>query len=242
MLKDMKDKKFKTVGSVALVMAAVTTLCANYARDTHYDEGSQGYGYDIHEDEAVAYIYPRGDTDGMIKMDAKGNVSYEHPEYDEEEENVDEDEDDEWEEPIRTDGTITDKDGKKHAFLFWKGETHEGWDFTKGFCVKGRDTQGFLEASLTKLSLTKKEQDDFIAYWLPKLKANRYNVIFFQSYGYDMTNLKTKVLPDTFITVSMAYYPSDGYVYIKPQDLLSRRRKGATAVEWSGGMIKDPDI
>ncbi len=69
----------------------------------------------------------------------------------------------------------------EYNYLYWEGDIYANYDLTKGFCVKGEDTAKFLEDSLEKLGLNRKEANEFIVYWLPLMQNNRYNIISFQT-------------------------------------------------------------
>ncbi|MBU3143847.1 hypothetical protein [Clostridium sp. CF012] len=47
----------------------------------------------------------------------------------------------------------------------------------KGFVVKGSETEKFLQEKLEYLGLTPKEYNEFIVYWLPVMKENKYNLL-----------------------------------------------------------------
>ena len=110
---------------------------------------------------------------------------------------------------------------------------------SKGFCVKGEDTAEFLEKALERLGLTRKEANEFIVFWLPRMQENEYNIISFQTKAYtDAAKLLVSPAPDTVIRVFMTYAPSEKYVEIEEQELSAPERKGFTVVEWGGTDIK----
>lgn len=75
-----------------------------------------------------------------------------------------------WKVTADKNGTLH-KNGKRYNYLFWEGENSKtDWDFSTGFCVKGKDTANFLEKTLSKLGLNDKDINDFIVYWLPQRK------------------------------------------------------------------------
>jgi len=80
-------------------------------------------------------------------------------------------------------------------------------------------------------------------YWLPKLENNPYNVISFQTTNYqDAFVLDVSPVPDTVIRINMAFYGTDEYVEMEPQDLASmnpslEEREGLVLVEWGGENI-----
>ena len=82
----------------------------------------------------VIYLYPEEETDVKVKLDYKGDLTCTYPKY----ENG-------WEVTALPDGTLKDKDGMEYNYLYWEGQLTADWDRSKGFCVKGEDTERFLE-------------------------------------------------------------------------------------------------
>ena len=132
--------------------------------------------------------------------------------------------------------------GAGHSFVLidvkGKGansEHHSTITDTAGFCVKGEDTAKFLENSLQKLGLNRKEANEFIVYWLPLMGDNPYNIISFQTNIYtDAAKLNISPPPDTLIRVFMAWKSSENYVELPVQQLTAPERNGFTVVEWGG--------
>ena len=137
---------------------------------------------------------------------------------------------------------LYDKDGNQYPYLFWEGDIRIKPDLSKGFCVKGEDTESFLKDALRRLGLTDAEAADFISYWCPEMQQNKYNIITFQTSRYeDVSGLIVSPEPDTVIRVNMLWYASDKPVDIAPQELGAVNpavRKGFTVVEWGGEEFK----
>jgi len=110
---------------------------------------------------------------------------------------------------------------------------------SEGFCVKGEDSAVFLEQSLAKLGLTRKEANEFIVYWLPLMEQNPYNIIQFQTDAYTQAaELLIDPAPDTVIRVFMTFRAAQEYVEFEPQELTAPTREGFTVVEWGGTQIQ----
>ena len=93
----------------------------------------------------------------------------------------------------------------------------------------------FLEEALEKLGLNRREANEFIVYWLPRMEQNPYNIIAFQTDVYtEAARLEVNPKPDTLIRVFMAWQKSDDYVELEEQELWAPERKGFTVVEWGG--------
>ena len=176
----------------------------------------------------VIYLYPEEKTEVSVELDFNGTLMATYPEYN-----------NGWQVTAMPDGTLFDKDGNEYSYIFWDGISSIEYDFSKGFCVKGEDTAEFLRESLKKLGLTPREYNEFIVYWLPLMQSNKYNVISFQTDRYtDNALLNVTPSPDTVIRVYMAYYGSDEYVDIPPQELSAPERDGFTLIEWGGSKVR----
>ncbi len=176
----------------------------------------------------VIYLYPEEETDVSVKLDYNGNLFCTYPSYN-----------NGWKVTAQPDGTLIDEKGIEYNYLYWEGITNIEYDFSEGFCVNGEDTAEFLEWALDELGLNRKEANEFIVFWLPKMKENKYNIISFQTKAYtDNAKLDIAPAPDTLIRVFMAYKPSDVRKNI-PEQILSRpERKGFTVIEWGGTEVK----
>ncbi len=173
----------------------------------------------------VIYLYPEAPTEVSVKLTLDGELTCTYPAYG-----------DGWDNfTAYPDGTLFGPDGKEYYCLYWEGKQNTVYDFSKGFCVKGSDTAAFLEWALEAQGLTPREANEFIIYWLPRLEANPYNVISFQTTAYtDGAVLEVTPTPDTLIRVFMAYLPSEVAVEIPAQTFEPVERTGFTAVEWGG--------
>ena len=106
--------------------------------------------------------------------------------------------------------------------------------------VRGEDTAAFLEDALANLGLTEREANEFIIYWLPQMKANKYNLISFQTEAYtDNAVLDISPAPDTVIRVFMAWRAIAGPVEVEAQEFTVPVREGFTVVEWGGAEITE---
>lgn len=173
----------------------------------------------------VIYLYPEEETQVEVKLDYEGELTTTYPAY----ENG-------WEVLAQPDGTLTDaKTGREYYCLFWEGISENDYDLSKGFVVKGDETQDFLEEALAKLGLTEREANEFIIYWLPQMEGNAYNLISFQGESYtDKATLDITPAPDSVIRVFMAWKGLDAAVEVEPQSLEAIERTGFTVVEWGG--------
>lgn len=178
-------------------------------------------------EKPVIYLYPEQEQEVSVRLDYDGKLTCTYPAYD-----------DGWNVTAAQDGTITDESGQEYNYLYWEGDSNQEYDFSEGFCVAGENTAEFLEDALVRLGLTRREANEFIVYWLPRMEQNEYNLISFQSEAYtDHARLSIQPEPDTVIRVFMAYKPLDHYQEIPEQPLSAPERSGFTVVEWGGSEL-----
>ena len=193
------------------------------------------YGVMYNPDETAApekpviYLYPETETEVRVRLDYDGVLTCTYPAYE-----------DGWTVTAAPDGTLTDAAGKTYSYLYWEGEGPADYDFSKGFCVRGEDTAAFLEEALARLGLTRREANEFIVYWLPRMQDNPWNLIAFQDGAYtEKARLEIEPAPDTLIRVFMAWLPLEERIELPPQPLPTPARTGFTVVEWGGAEISD---
>lgn len=174
----------------------------------------------------IIYLYPETPTVCSVNIETKGEFTCTYPQY----------KANGWENfTAYPNGNLIFPDGKEYYALFWEGIKDVEWDFSKGFCVPGDDTEQFLEWALLEQGLSQREANEFIIYWLPLMQDNAYNVISFQSKNYtDAFSLNINPAPDSVLRVFMAYYPSETMMEIPEQSFEKFVREGFTVVEWGG--------
>lgn len=188
------------------------------------DEPDPG-GYDA---KPVVYLYPETETAVTVTLDYDGELTCTYPAY----ENG-------WTVTAQPDGTLTDAAGQTYNYLYWEGVSDAEYDFSRGFCVPGRDTAAFLEDALAQLGLTRQEANEFIVYWLPRMESSAYNLIAFQSTAYtEHAVLSVSPEPDSVLRVFMAWRPLDAPIDIPEQPLPAFDRTGFAVVEWGGAEVQ----
>ena len=180
-------------------------------------------------DEPIIYLYPKVKTSVKVLLHFDGKLDYSYPAYD----------------PILHGWTVTafpdghlinNEDNRSYAHLFWEGTpSHANFDMTKGFVVAGSDTIGFLQKILAQMGLQPKEYNDFIVYWLPKMRDNKYNLIHFAGSEYEaFAHLSVSPTPDSTLRVFMVFTPLQAPVNVTPQTFPSFNRSGFSVIEWGG--------
>ena len=211
-------KKYLTILLSALLLLSLCG-CSPYHRF--------GKDKEIAVEKPVIYLYPEKVTEVTVRLDYAGQLTTTYPVYD-----------GGWTVTAAPDGTLTDAAGQTYNYLYWEGEGTERYDFSRGFCVAGADTAAFLEDALAQLGLTRKEANEFIVYWLPRMEQSPYNLIAFQQEAYtDAAKLTVTPAPDSILRVFMAWQPLEALVDIPAQTLPAFDRHGFTLVEWGGAEI-----
>lgn len=208
----------RTIALISLCLAALLLLPACRG----------GGGGSSMSAKPVLYLYPEEETEVSVRLDYDGELTCTYPAYD-----------GGWTVTARPDGTLTDADGQTYNYLYWEGVTRTEYDFSRGFCVPGGETAAFLEDALSRLGLTRREANEFLVYWLPRMEPNPYNLIAFQSEAYeDSARLTIDPEPDSVLRVFMAWKPLEAPVELPAQDLPAFARSGFAAVEWGGAELQ----
>ena len=182
------------------------------------------------KEKPVIYLYPVHTMDVSVRVDlADGHFTQTIPESN-----------GEWHVTADPDGTLTDKaSGKKYDYIFWESSDNTEYDWSEGYVIKGSDTESFLRSILPKMGLKKNEYEEFIEYWLPRMKGNRYNLITFQTGCYtESAKLTVAPEPDSVLRVFMAFRAVDGPVAVARPKIKSFERRGFTVVEWGGAEVR----
>lgn len=175
----------------------------------------------------VIYLYPETETEVSVRLDFDGDLTCTYPIYEEG-----------WTVTASPDGALTDAAGQTYNYLYWEGNSQTSFDFSQGFCIPGQDTAAFLEEALAQLGLTRREANEFLVYWLPRMEPNPCNLIAFQSTAYtDAARLTVTPEPDSLLRVFMAWKPLDAPVEVPAQELPAFARTGFTVVEWGGAEV-----
>lgn len=177
----------------------------------------------------VIYLYPTSEQSVSVKLDYNGELTCTYPEYK-----------DGWNVIAEPDGTLTNiGDKRKYSYLYWEGISKNQWDMSKGFVVKGEDTEKFLQEKLEYMGLTPREYNEFIVYWLPIMQENKYNLITFAGEEYEnLAKLNITPKPDSILRIMMLFKSLDKPIEIEEQEIKSFERKGFTVIEWGGTEVK----
>ena len=173
----------------------------------------------------VIYLYPTSEQQVKVQFNYDGKLTCTYPEYN-----------GGWDVIAQPDGTLTNiADNREYSYLYWEGITDTELDMSRGFVVKGEDTEKFLQEKLAYMGLIPREYNEFIVYWLPILQENKYNFISFAGNDYeDLAQLKITPEPDSILRVMMIYKSLEKPIQVEEQELKPFIREGFTVVEWGG--------
>ena len=178
----------------------------------------------------IIYLYPTNETQISIQLGKPENLTCSYPKYE-----------GSWNVLAKPNGDLVELETGRNLYsLYWEGISNSSNQFTEGFCVKGEDSAKFLEDKLAVLGLSDREAEEFIVYWLPKLEANKYNLIEFESLEEinQAMPLNISPTPDSVIRVMMKFKGIDSFINIPKQQLFTPQRTGFVVVEWGGTEIK----
>lgn len=197
---------------LAFVVLIIISLFGNNWQSTHIDK-------------PVIYLYPTKEQKVSVELQYQGELTCTYPRYE-----------DGWEVIARPDGTLINlKDNSEYSYLYWEGITDHTWDMSKGFVIKGEDTEEFLKQKLAYLGLTPREYNEFIVYWLPMMQNNKYNLITFAGEDYEnIAKLNVIPQPDSILRVMMIFKPLNKPIKVEEQKLETFTRKGFAVIEWGG--------
>ncbi len=181
----------------------------------------------------IIYLYPTQVENVKVELEYKGTLIADYPKYDYLIKG--------WNVTAYPDGKIINGDGKEYSYIFWEGIPNKpaNYDLSTGFIIKGEDTVVFLQDTLSKMGLTPKEYNEFIVYWYPKMKDNKYNLVHFAGEEYtDTAPLIVTPKPDSMLRVFMVFKPLDRIIEVNPQEIKSFNRTGFTVIEWGGTELR----
>jgi hypothetical protein len=176
----------------------------------------------------VIYLYPEKTTDVSVQVAPTGGFTLTEPAYN-----------NGWKVKATPDSELYNyADKQTYPYLFWEGHGYNYQMPNTGFVVKKEDVQKFLVEKLVKLGLIKKEYDEFIDFWLPKMQTKPYYFITFvpQDEFDKIAPLSVNPKPDKIIRVFMDFQGLDNFVRVPAQKIITPERIGFTVVEWGGAL------
>ncbi|MBP7875765.1 hypothetical protein KA012_02095 [Candidatus Woesebacteria bacterium] len=201
---------------------------------THYRFGNPQFkvssGVTLNR-KPVIILLPEQEQEVTVDLDFDGQLTETYPES----------ADGTWTGTASPDGTLV-VDGRTYPSIFWEGigTTAYSSAFDQGFCVAKDGVISFLEDTLTQLGVPEKYQADFITYWAPIMRANKFSLVRFLSNEYtDHAVLAVSPQPDSVLRVFMVFKSSETAVELAPQALSSTDLHGFKVIEWGGSNLDE---
>lgn len=184
----------------------------------------------------IIYLYPEKEQEVNLALNFKGKFTHIYPHFNKE---------NGWKVNVKPDGTIYDSaTNLTYYALFWEGKTKYQFPNNEGFIIEGKNTREFLEEKLILLGLNRKEANEFIIYWLPKMENNKYNYVHFSTNEYEeIAQLNITPKPDWSSRIFMVFKALEEKTEVKEQILIPKKqRHGFSIVEWGGQEVKTNEI
>jgi hypothetical protein len=179
----------------------------------------------------VIYLYPEKAMNINVQVEPNQGISISEPKYP----------NNGWDVFAKPSGELT-FENKKYPYLFWEGASDVSYEQSRrGWVVRKKDVNSFLNSKLAGLGLIQKEINDFKEFWVPEMLKNNkpyYFITFLSQRKIDqIAPLTITPGPDTVIRVMMDYSELEEYEEVEGFNIRTPERSGFTVVEW-GGMLK----
>lgn len=179
------------------------------------------------ESKPAIYLYPPVDTTLTVKLHPAGQLTISDPPYDTVLG---------WQNILaHSDGTLT-YHGTTYPYLFYEADLRRFAVPDEGSLVAQQDLAGYFHTTLPRLGLLGREIEEFISYWLPRLREPYYFIHWLSPEKIQTIEpLTLSVQPDTQIRLRAYFKPLSRPFPVKPQQLPTPvTRQGFTLVEWGG--------
>lgn len=177
----------------------------------------------------VIYLYPMRDTLVDVEVKTPGKIVVSDPHYPREG----------WKNVLaKPNGTLIYND-KTYNELFYESEVNSVDSPKNGIIIRTSILDEKLKNLIYQLGLNESESQEFLDFWLPRLKSLNKPYILFSIIDKNAKEKNDKVIinptPDTRIEFIAYFKPLDFPIAIEPLKLPNRpQRIGFTEVEWGG--------
>lgn len=178
----------------------------------------------------VIYLYPLTKTMVDVRVETVGKIIVSDPLYPK----------GGWRSvTAHPDGTLQYQ-GKNYSNLFFETDVLEVKQPETSIIIPHDEIEDSLHRITTQFGLVRKEQSEFLEYWVPRLKRlNSPYILFSLITGTEkekIDNIFINPSPDTFIEFLAYFKPLSQRIPIKPLSIPKNPpiRIGFTAVEWGG--------
>lgn len=170
------------------------------------------------------YIYPEENLNLQVYLDFPqgGSVIASIPEYAKN-----------WDVFIDTLGIIDNE----YRFLFYESIQPDQWQRYQGWVVDQNDLESFFEENMAQYGFKLEEIDDFIEYWIPRLKSSSYYSIYPQTIDDidPLVGLSFSITPDHIQRLFYYIHGDDQFPenpIQEPEIEKNFKREGFFVLEW----------
>lgn len=183
--------------------------------------------FEAHVDKPNIYLYPTKKTRMTVSLDLPegGKVTESIPAYPKKWKNI----------RVKPDGTIN----RKYEFLFYEADIPGDWQKVEGWCIAQKDLRFFFMTNLRDYGFNKKEINDFMEYWIPRLNDKPYYKIYPQH-----TETINSIIPlkinkevDSLLRLFYFFEASDYHLQLITPQVPVFKRDGFVVVEWGGSVL-----
>ena len=177
----------------------------------------------------VIYLYPETEQEISVKVRPLGGITVSDPEYGEG-----------WHVLAKPSGELKEiNTGKIYPYLFWESNGESYLQPKEGFVIEQKEVRNFLIDKLSLYAFNEKEINDFLEFWLPRMRDYPYYFItFLETEAMDrLVPLEVDPKPDTVIRILMDFSPLEKLMDVEKLEINPQKREGYTLMEW-GGIIR----
>jgi len=167
------------------------------------------------------YLYPKENTSICVSISFPkgGEIIASIPEYQ-----------NGWCVNVNPEGKIENE----YDYLFYESTQPNIWQRNKGWCIEKSKLEAFFKADMKSRGFAQNEMDDFIEYWIPRMKEFPYYTIFPQTKEAInlVVDVEFSVQPDTFYRLFYCIKGSQKSLTLDEPVNSTFTRNGFTALEW----------
>ncbi len=178
--------------------------------------------YDTFVRKPNIYLYPEEKTrlDVSLSFPHGGEVVKSLPSYPEEWKDI----------RVTPDGRIDNE----YSYLFYEVMLPGHWQYSEGWVLRREHLPLFFTANMEQYGFARHEIDDFLEYWIPRLKAAPYYAVYPQHNA--MVNRLVKLhisqRPDNMLRLFYIIDEVQGHFALMKPEIPHFRREGFTVAEW----------
>ena len=182
----------------------------------------------IMDRKPAIYIYPEEDSQFQVQLIFKNGtkITKSIPEYNSG-----------WDVLVEKSGRID----SKYDYLFYEASIKmmPSRQVGTGWCIPQKNLKTKLNDLLLKIGLNEQETNEFLDYWLNRLKDYKYYKIFpvVNEQLDELVELKITPQPKTIFRILFFFQGCENFVKLSSPQIKNFVRKGTTVIEWGGVLL-----